>query len=62
MHNLEIRESIKQNGVKYWQLADALGISAPTLTIWLRHELPPEKKQRIMEAIEEVARNAEESI
>lgn len=59
MNNIEIRESIKRRGVKYWQVADALSVSAPTLTIWLRHELPPTKKQRIMQAIEEVSRNAE---
>ena len=59
MKNLEIREALKRYGIKYWQLADALGISAPTLTIWLRHELSPTKKQRIMEAIEEAKKNAE---
>lgn len=62
MRNVEIRELLKEKHIHYWQLADALGISAPTLTVWLRHELPPTKRRRIMETIERMVRNGEESI
>ena len=59
MKNAEIRAALKEHGLKYWELADALGISPYTLSVWLRHEMPPTKKERILKVIREVARNAE---
>jgi len=62
LKNLEIRAALKECGLKQWELADTLGISPYTLTVWLRHELPPTKKQRILEAIAEAKRNAKEDV
>lgn len=52
MCNQEIRKVIKDSKVRYWQVADALEIAPNTLTLWLRHELEPDKKQLVMDAIE----------
>ena len=55
---MKMNEAIKLKargaGVPLWKIAEALSISEPTLTRWLRHELPEEKKQKILEAIKEI--------
>ncbi len=55
MNNLDIRLSAKENRVKLWELADFIGINPTTLTVWLRHELPDEKKAVMLEAITTIA-------
>ena len=49
--NADIRIAIMVSGVKYWEVADELGVSDSTFTKWLRKELSDEKKQKIIEAI-----------
>ena len=51
MINREIREAMRIAGMTRWQLADAAGVSEPTLYRWLRHELSDEKRQRLLAAI-----------
>ena len=55
MNNQEIREAAKKSKVKLWQIADKLGISEPTMTRKLRHELADEEKHRILNIIHELA-------
>ena len=57
MKNNVIREALTAAGMKQWQLADLLGISEPTLTRWLRHELPQEKQAEIVAVIEGGGKN-----
>lgn len=52
--NNDIREKAKANGVFLYAVAAEMGISEPTLIRWLRFELPQEKKQRILSAIEQI--------
>ena len=40
MANEAIREKVKVTGVKYWELAERIGVSDVTLCRQLRHELP----------------------
>ena len=47
MKNLDIRRRLQNSGRKYWELADAAGISPGTLSIWLRHELTDEQRKKI---------------
>lgn len=54
MCNTKIRQEIERDKIKYWQIADALGIHPTTLTCKLRKELPPEEKQRIRQAIQQI--------
>lgn len=51
MTNKRIRDEIKSNGLRHWQLADALGISEASLVRKLRHEIPEEETDRILEII-----------
>ena len=51
MANERIRAAAKDRRVMLWQIADRIGVSEFTLVRWLRHELPEDKKQKILEAI-----------
>lgn len=55
MMNEAIRKAARLNDVKLWQIADYLNINPSTLTVWLRHELSPEKEQSMMDAIKAIA-------
>ncbi|AWC45818.1 hypothetical protein CG477_016770 [Bacillus cytotoxicus] len=50
--NQDIRTAITEAGVKYWQVGEMVGVSPNTFTVWLRKELPREKKELIFQAIE----------
>ena len=53
--NKEIKKMIKTARLYQWQVAKALGITAGTLTIWLRDDpLPEDRRQRIIAAIKEL--------
>lgn len=52
--NNDIRKTAKESGVYLYAVAAELGVSEPTLIRWLRFELPQEKKQRILSAIEQI--------
>lgn len=51
MKNQEIRNAMKENNIKQWELAEMLGISENTMCRKLRKELPDEEKKRILEII-----------
>ena len=54
--NVKIKHMIKEAKLFQWQVAKALGITAGTLTIWLRDDpLPKDKEQRIIAAIKKIA-------
>ena len=50
--NKDIKEKIKSAGLHQYQVADLCGISETTLVRWLRYELTPDKKEKILSAIE----------
>lgn len=52
MNNIEIREAIKESGFKHWQIADMIGIADTTFCRILRRELPEDKKQEILTAMQ----------
>jgi DNA-binding Xre family transcriptional regulator len=55
MKNEDIRAEARIRNVKLWELAEYIGISQSTLTVWLRHELSDEKKAVMLEAITTIA-------
>lgn len=55
MKNEKIRSLARRLDVKYWQIADCIGISQSTFTVWLRHELPPDREAMIEAAIYKLA-------
>lgn len=56
MKNVEIRSAYMQASIKQWQLAEALGISETHFSRKLRKELPQEEKEKILAAIEKLAK------
>lgn len=55
-----IRKSAKENGVKLWQIADALGMLDVNFSKKLRHELPPDETKKILAIIARIAEGAKE--
>ncbi len=51
MKNQDIRQEVKDAGLKLWQIADDLRIADSGLSRLLRHELPEEKKTEIRNII-----------
>lgn len=56
MHNQDIRCEILGNGLKLWQIAEALGITDGTFSRKLRKELPEETKAQIRGIIADLTR------
>ncbi len=56
MNNTDIRKYAKTHGVRLWQIADELGISEITMSRKLRYELSEDEKQKILEIINELAK------
>ncbi|MDU5081236.1 hypothetical protein [uncultured Tissierella sp.] len=52
--NLDVRKAIEDSNIKYWQVAERLGIQDGNFSRRLRRELPRSEKERIFKAIEEV--------
>lgn len=53
LNNIEVRQAIEKKRMKYYEVAQAIGISSCTLSRWLESDLTPERKERILKAIEE---------
>lgn len=52
--NEDIRLLISKNKLKYWEVAEAIGISSFTFTVWLRTPLTDERKERVEKAVNEL--------
>ena len=56
MKNKDLKSMIHSAGLYQWEIARELGITAGTLTIWLREDpLPDERRQRILAAIKSLS-------
>lgn len=49
--NMDVRKAIEDSGLKYWQIADAIGVNDGNFSRMLRTELSQEKKKQIYDAI-----------
>ena len=56
MNNKDIREAAKQAGVCLWQIAERLGVNDGNFSRKLRRELPSQEREKIMEIINELAK------
>lgn len=54
MANMDIRNLLFQNNIKHFTLAKELGVCESTLSRWLRAELPPGKKDEVLEAVKKL--------
>lgn len=52
--NKDIREALEKSGVKYWELAEKLGISQCWLSVKLRMEFTSEEKYKVFTLIQEI--------
>lgn len=58
--NQNIRKQIKGLGLYQWQLADAVGVSNYSFTIWMRYEMTGERLARVQAALDELKKQQEE--
>ena len=56
--NTDIKVAAIRAGVKLWELAEALGIADTSLSRKLRRELLDDEKQRILEIIDLLSKEA----
>jgi hypothetical protein len=52
MNNTEIRKLIEEKRLRYYEVARAVGINPQTFSGWLQTELTPERKERVIKAID----------
>lgn len=58
MKNEDIRQAAKAAQVKLWQIAEVVGLNDGNFSRKLRHELPDDEKQRILEIIDRLSKEA----
>lgn len=58
MKNKDIRQAAKTAGVKLWQIAEIVGVNDGNFSRKLRHELPEDEKQKILEIIDRLSKEA----
>lgn len=54
--NSDLRQTIFKYRLRYWEVAEKIGISAGRLSVWLRTPLSDERKARVIKAIEELTK------
>lgn len=59
MENKNIRNKILSNCLKYWQVAEAIGITDGRLSVWLRTSLNDEREARVLKAIEDLIKKGD---
>lgn len=59
MRNSAIREQAKSNGVRFWEIAEVMGVSEATVTRMLRRELPETEQRKILNIVADLARRKE---
>lgn len=57
MYNKEIRNNIYEARLKYWEVAEKVGISDGRLSVWLRTPLSNERRKRVEKAIDELTQS-----
>ena len=60
--NIEIRNAISESGFTQWQVAEAIGINATTLTVWLRTPLNESRLNRVQLALRKMKKGAEVNV
>ena len=52
--NHEVRKAISKSGLRYYEVAELIGVHPCTLSSWLARNMPREKKEAILDALEQV--------
>lgn len=56
MTNQDIRNAIGGNGLRNWQVAEAIGMNESAFSRKLRKELSPDEKEKILVTIEKLSK------
>ncbi len=51
LNNIDIRNAIEKKRLKYFEVAQAIGIQPNTLSHWLQTEMNKERRERVLKAI-----------
>lgn len=62
MANQIIRDTLQKEGVRYWELADAMSIHPGTLSAKLRHDLPESEIHRLLNLIRNIRKEKESEV
>lgn len=54
MPNANIKELLRRKRIYQWEIAAKLNVSEVTFCRWLRNNLPEDKQQQILNAINEI--------
>ena len=54
MENMEIRMTMLKNNMKFWQVANVIGINPATLSRWMREKLEGDRLEQVEKAIEKL--------
>ena len=49
--NFEVRQAIEKKRLRHYEVAELLNITPETFSKWMRHEMEPDKKEKILKAI-----------
>ena len=55
MRNLDVRNMISDSSLKYWEIAEKLGVTDSTFSRKLRKEFSEKEKTKIIEIINELS-------
>ncbi|MCI9240816.1 hypothetical protein [Oscillibacter sp.] len=55
VRNQDVRAAIEGAGLRYWWVAEELGMACGTLSNHLRKELPPEEREAVLTAVQRLA-------
>lgn len=61
METNQIKQILKEKRIYQWEVAKALGITEFTLTRWLRDDLPEDRSEQILEAIDNLSQKSNEN-
>lgn len=53
-NNADLRQTAKNAGVYFWQIADLWGVSEAYMTRLMRRELTAEERSRFLDAVEQL--------
>lgn len=56
-NNADLRQTAKNAGVCFWQIADLWGVSEAYMTRFMRRDLTEEERSRFLNAVQTIASN-----
>ena len=56
LKNMTIRNEAKKHGVYLWQIAEKLSVAEATFIKKLRHELPNDEQEKIIDIIHDISK------